>query len=156
MEEISVIIPGIPVPKGRPRFHIMKTREGVPYVHTYTPSETVKYEEMVSAYARQAIKPGTRPIAEKALKVEAVAYMPIPQSYSAKKVADAVAGYLKPIVKPDIDNLIKSALDACNGIVWADDNLICDLSIRKEYDVRPRLELKVSVIEPDIMGVNLL
>lgn len=31
----------------------------------------------------------------------------------------------------DIDNLAKSILDACNGVIWKDDSQIVDLHIRK-------------------------
>lgn len=38
-----------------------------------------------------------------------------------------------PCVKPDIDNLLKSFLDGCNKIIWADDSLICSLFATKHY-----------------------
>lgn len=47
-----------------------------------------------------------------------------------KRTADALAGYILPAVKPDADNLAKAALDACNGIIWRDDALICSLLVK--------------------------
>ncbi len=34
-------------------------------------------------------------------------------------------------VKPDIDNLAKLYLDSGNGILWQDDNIICELNLKK-------------------------
>lgn len=38
-----------------------------------------------------------------------------------------------PSVKPDLDNLIKMLLDACNKMIFTDDALICELSAKKIY-----------------------
>lgn len=35
------------------------------------------------------------------------------------------------VAKPDIDNLAKSFLDACNGLLWTDDAKISDMRLRK-------------------------
>jgi Holliday junction resolvase RusA-like endonuclease len=46
-----------------------------------------------------------------------------------------------------IDN-IKVLLDACTGILWADDGQIIELHLRKAYDrSTPRVELVVSGID---------
>lgn len=48
----------------------------------------------------------------------------------------------------DVDN-IKTLLDSCNGILWADDGLIADLHIMKAYDKeQPRVEMRVWELEP--------
>lgn len=138
---VSLVIDGIPVPKGRPRF----TRQGF----AYTPQKTREYEKMVADIARK-IMSGKPPL-DFPVKVLAVAYMPMPKM-SMKKTADAVAGYILPAKKPDIDNLAKAALDACNGIIWRDDALICSLLVKKRYAVRPRLEIKVVPEENQLFG----
>lgn len=138
---VSLTIPGIPIPKGRPRF----TRSGF----TYTPEKTRKYEKMVADIARKNMS--GKPPLDCPIKVLAVAYMPIPRM-SARKTADAVAGYILPAKKPDIDNLAKAALDACNGIVWRDDALICSLLVKKRYAVNPRLEIKIVSEEKLLFG----
>lgn len=35
--------------------------------------------------------------------------------------------------KPDVDNYAKAILDACNGILWADDSQIIDLKCSKQW-----------------------
>lgn len=74
------------------------------------------------------------------------------QQMSKKRTADALAGYVLPAVKPDADNLAKAALDACNGIIWRDDALICSLLVKKRYAAYPCLEIKVVPEETALFG----
>ena len=39
----------------------------------------------------------------------------------------------RPAVKPDIDNLVKAVLDACNGICYKDDAQVCEIYAKKQY-----------------------
>ena len=143
MRAVVVNIPGPPVPKGRPRF----TRGGF----AYTPEKTRKYEKLVAGLGktRDNIVSGMaktamagRPPFGCPIKVMVTAFMKMPQM-SKKRTADALAGYVLPAVKPDADNLAKAALDACNGIIWRDDALICSLLVKKRYAAYPCLEIKV-------------
>ena len=48
---------------------------------------------------------------------------------------------------PDVDNLAKAVLDACNGLLWADDGQVVELVVR-QHDCRvtsseERCELQV-------------
>ena len=45
-------------------------------------------------------------------------YVEIPQSKSKKQKEKMITGEIKPIVKPDVDNVAKSILDALNGIIY--------------------------------------
>ena len=47
------------------------------------------------------------------------------------------------IQKPDIDNLIKFVLDACNDVLWEDDKLVYEIQSRKVYSENPRTEIEV-------------
>ncbi len=47
------------------------------------------------------------------------------------------------MVKPDLDNHIKSASDALNGILWVDDNLIISLEAKKFYSEKPHLTVEI-------------
>jgi len=40
--------------------------------------------------------------------------------------------------KPDLDNLVKFVLDACNGILWSDDSIVVELIARKVYSDNPK------------------
>lgn len=71
-------------------------------------------------------------------------YMPMPESWSAKK-KQQMNGQ-RHTTKPDRDNLEKGVCDAFNKIIWKDDGQICDGPIRKFYSFEPRIEIEISEI----------
>ena len=132
---IELTIPGECVPKGRPRF----TRTG----RAYTPAKTKNYEALVKHYAYQL---NIEPL-KGALKVELIVYKAVPKSYSKIKRANCLKNKHLPQVKPDLDNYIKSVLDALNGVLFDDDNQICELVAKKLYGEEPKVELKIEKME---------
>jgi Holliday junction resolvase RusA-like endonuclease len=133
---IRVEVPGPPVGKGRPRFG-----QG----RTYTPAKTVRYEQRLAAEAARTmaelrLAPLTGP-----LRVDVVAWLPVPRSWSRKRQRAALSLLELPCGggTGDSDNFIK-VLDACNGILWEDDCQICDAHVRKFYAVEPKLVVMVS------------
>lgn len=123
---VEFTIPGAPQGKERPRF----TKNGI----AYTPVKTREYEKIVAwAYRCEAHNVRfTGPV-----DACIVAVYPIPRSWSKKKQFDAASGKLLPMVKPDIDNVAKAVLDACNGIAYRDDVSVTGLTISKRYGTRP-------------------
>ena len=117
---VVIRIPGVPVPKARPRV----TRSG----HTYTPGKTVQHERLISLVARTKTQPIEGP-----LGLRLTFFMPIPVSWSKAKKESAVKGDLLPTTKPDIDNLAKTVMDALNGIAYRDDNQVVRLEVSKFY-----------------------
>ncbi len=55
-------------------------------------------------------------------------------------------GQLKINLEPDIDNLIKTVLDACNGHVWKDDNQITEITSSKRYGIEPKIIIRIKEI----------
>ena len=70
-------------------------------------------------------------------------YRPVQESISQKERSMRLSGVHRPTVKPDLDNYIKSASDALNGIIWEDDNLIVSLQAEKFYSERPYLVVEI-------------
>lgn len=70
-------------------------------------------------------------------------YYPIPKSWSKADKAAARNGTKRPIVKPDLDNVVKSCFDALNGIAWKDDNRVVEESSSKWYSDQPRIEIEI-------------
>jgi Holliday junction resolvase RusA-like endonuclease len=132
-ESITITVAGEPVAKGRPRM----TRRGF----TYTPAHTRKYEAHGRLAAQLAMD--GRPPIEGPVRVELLAELPIPASWSNKKRARAITGDVLPIGCPDLDNFVKSAQDAINEIVIRDDSQIIEVSARKRYGVAPKLVMTV-------------
>lgn len=52
------------------------------------------------------------------------AFFEIPKSKPRKFVDAATSGEIRPIVKPDLSNIIKMLEDVCNGVFWVDDKTI--------------------------------
>lgn len=137
---VTIIIDGVAVAKGRPRM----TRRGF----AYTPAKTRAYEAH-GRLAAQLAMDGRPPIAG-AVKLTARIELPVPASWSKKRRAAAITGDIRPTSKPDIDNYVKAAADALNGIVVVDDSQIVDLDVSKRYGVDPKLVLQITPLTQEI------
>jgi Holliday junction resolvase RusA-like endonuclease len=45
---------------------------------------------------------------------------------------------LRPLTKPDLDNVAKTAMDFCSGIFWLDDNQVVELRVRKFFGLEEK------------------
>lgn len=117
-----------PVPKGRPRFSSVC---GV--TRAFTPSKTRRFEADVKNLAIALHKDLTivDPIA---VKIQFFLRRP-------KTVTRDI-----PSVKPDLENLLKSFIDGCNGVIWEDDSLIVDIIATKRYGERGYIVMDVERI----------
>ena len=74
------------------------------------------------------------------------AFLPIPMSWSGKKITQAETGRLRPTTKPDLDNLAKNLKD-CLTVTgfWRDDKQVTDLTATKRYNdgQGPRWEVEI-------------
>ncbi len=137
---ISIIIPGKPQAKQRPRF----TRSG----HVYTPPETANYENMVKLSYRE--KYGDR-VLQNAIQADITVSVSIPKSVSKKKYWEMETGRLYPTKKPDCDNIIKSVLDALNGVAYADDKQVVKVSCTKKYGNKDGVLVELYELESEMM-----
>ena len=114
----------IPLPP-RPQLRARATRRGKHAVVYDDPKSKADKEAFAAAIPDGELLEGP-------LRVLLLFVMPIPKSVKA----EARDPHIK---KPDIDNLIKLALDAMtqSGKVWEDDNQVCELVVRKEYGETP-------------------
>lgn len=48
-----------------------------------------------------------------------------------------------PIVKPDLDNMVKLVCDSLNGYAYHDDSQICELQVRKIYGEQNRIDIHI-------------
>lgn len=131
---ITITLAGEPKGKGRPRFARATGR-------AFTPAATRSYEDALRYAAQMAM--GDRVPMTEPLGVIIEANMPIPQSWSQKKRAAAVAGTLRATCKPDLDNLMKM-VDALNEVVFVDDKQIISASISKRYSEKPNLTIHIT------------
>ena len=134
---IDLVIPGAPVAKGRPRF---SRRSG----RTFTPAKTAQAEETLAGRA-MALLAGVEGLPlQGPLRLEATFTSVQPASWSRKKRAETPA----PTSRPDVDNLLKLATDALNGVVWVDDAQLVTIICRKVYGDAPSTRLIVTKETP--------
>jgi Holliday junction resolvase RusA-like endonuclease len=134
-DAITITINGEVVAKGRPPM----TRRGF----VYTPAATRKYEAHARLAAQLAM--GERPPLWIPVRIELSVELPVPTSWSNKRRLAALAGAIAPTSKPDIDNYVKTALDAINTIVVTDDALVVEMQARKRFSEQPKL---VAIVTP--------
>jgi len=77
------------------------------------------------------------------VKADLTAVMQIPISWSRKNREKALNGDIKPTSKPDVDNILKIALDSLNGIVYGDDKQVVEATIEKCYGEKPELIIRI-------------
>ena len=147
---VVIHLAGPPRGKGRPRTRVIGK-----FATIYTDSQTRAYEAALKDAGMAAmVVMGLEPTDE-ALSVRVMAYVPIPESWSQKKRATAIAGDLMPTSGIDLDNIVKM-LDGLNyqppqhkgdkvkrPIIWHNDSQIVAMHAMKFYSDRPRLEIEV-------------
>ena len=126
--QYTITIPGKPRGKGRPRFSRATGR-------TYTDDATAVYENLIKTIWMTVV--GERLSGE--LSVGIAAHYAIPTSKPKKMKAAMRDGSVRPTTKPDIDNVIKAVLDGLNGVAYADDSQVVELSASKCYSDDPRV-----------------
>ena len=139
MSSVSFTVPG--PPKGKARARTVHTGGRT---FSYTPEGTVLYENLVkTCFCQTRAQPFN---ADEELRANIIAYYPIAKSTSKKKRQQMLAGLVRPTKKPDLDNVIKSILDALNKVAYHDDTQIVSLSMEKFYSDSPRVEVTISSI----------
>ncbi len=137
MKEVSSRIYINPEPKGRPRFTTFGGR-----VHTYTPKKTELYEHKIAEQYKRSTQNYKFEKGDP-INVSLVFGMPIPKSAPKSRKRAMIEGIIRHTKKPDVDNLIKSVLDALNGVAWVDDSQIVRISAMKLYCEDPYVYIKI-------------
>lgn len=140
IRQIKFSVPGQPFGKQRPKF----SRAGN-YVKTYTPKETVSYENLVKLMFQQVAK-GRMFKDGDMLDVRIIAYYEIPKSTSKKKRRLMLEHKIRPAKKPDWDNIGKIVCDGLNKVAYHDDSAVVDAQVRKFYSEQPRVDVTIRQI----------
>lgn len=138
---LKFIIPGEPQGKGRPRF---SSKTGT----AYTPSKTKNYETLVQTQYRRQLGNARFPDGVP-LEMRIKAYCAIPKSASKVKGQKMLSGQIRPVKKPDWDNIGKIVADSLNGIAYKDDSQIVDGQVKKFFSLDPRVEVTIIYVEED-------
>jgi Holliday junction resolvase RusA-like endonuclease len=119
MDAVEFTIPGEPMSKQRPRFN---PKSG----HAYTPAKTRDSEREIAQHFAQT----KRGIFDGMIAVEIQFYM------GTKR-------------RKDIDNLVKTVLDALNGFAFVDDHLVHVLSATKYFSTPDKARTVVKIYRID-------
>ena len=105
----------------------------------YTPDDTAAYEDL----ARIKFKEQHRQPLEGEVAARITAYYGIPKSAPRKRRELMEANQIRPMKKPDADNVSKIILDALNGLAYHDDSQVVELTISKKFSLYPRVEVEL-------------
>nr|WLJ25928.1 MAG: endodeoxyribonuclease [Firmicutes phage HS11] len=133
--KVKFTIPGIPVPKARPR---------VVRGHAFTPKKTKDYEALVKDVYRLTVG---EYLGDSAIVATIDLYFPIPESYSKSKKRRIAEGEIKHTKRPDVDNCAKAILDALNEVAYRDDSQIVESRITKHYAIDDETRAEVILEE---------
>ncbi|WP_337032468.1 RusA family crossover junction endodeoxyribonuclease [Paenibacillus illinoisensis] len=132
---IQFTVYGNPVAQGRPKF---SSQGG--FTRAYDPKNSKDYKDYVRLAAAEHAPAA---LLEGPLGMVLTVYRSTPKSFSKKKAAQAEAGQIRPITKPDVDNYLKGVKDALKGVIWKDDSQVVEVFAQKRYSARPRIEVKI-------------
>ena len=133
-EGLKVTLPIEAVPKGRPRGRIVNLKTGKQFIQWYTTKETREFEESVRKLLLLQNHKVLGPV-----ELRVTFRLTRPKSVSVKKRP-------LPCVMPDLDNLVKSVLDATQNVIFENDAVMCRLVAEKMYcgsDEWPSIEIEV-------------
>ena len=132
-----LIVHGDPVPHNH-RFRVVRTKTGAGWVQSYKKKNLQNWQALIRTKAQGIY----RELLEGPLAVTVRIFLSRPKSRPKK--------YLLPDRKPDWDNVAKSGIDGVKGVLFRDDNQICDAHVFKRYTGNgeaPRIEIEISRME---------
>jgi len=74
------------------------------------------------------------------------AFLPTPSAFNTIDIFLAECGIIRPITKPDFDNIAKKYSDMYNSNIWIDDSQVIDGEVHKYYSILPRIEITLSYL----------
>lgn len=143
MKELKIVIPGKAVAKQSARFCQIAG-----FIKSYQKKSVVNYANFVKiCFIEKYPDFKIEDLKGKMLKISIIEYREIPSSKSKKFKNEALEGRLRPITKPDTDNIAKNIKDGLNKIAYPDDSQIVVEHIEKRYSNNPRVEVTIKEYE---------
>ena len=133
---VTFKVDGNPVGKQRARY----VKRGN-FVQAYTPEKTRTYESLIKEKAIEAM--GSSEPLETPVTLYLYIRVPMPKSYSKKRIEACLNGSEQPIKKPDASNILKSVEDGMNGVVYKDDSQIVNIHVTKVYSSEAGVDICV-------------
>ena len=131
--------------KGQARPRHMTTKSGMSI--TYKAKAQRLDEQKLIAAIQQERPPERLP---GPLRLDLVAVLPVPASWSKKRREGALGGLERPTKRPDASNILKNLEDVLQGIVFEDDKNIVDVSVSKIYGDKPGYQITLTEMQHEI------
>ena len=148
-QTVNIILFEIPEGSPRPRFRLVNRSNlsnmalsNPNFVHVYSLTGHEDNVFMKRLMTQQEFD-GLDHIICTPCNVEINAYLKTPGYLNRENTILAEIGMIRPITKPDWDNIEKKYSDMFNKNVWLDDTLVIDGSIHRYYSVLPRIEIRL-------------
>ena len=126
------------IPKGTPR-----PRTGRGGTHFYVKGASDNKRFFKEFYKKW----NSHPKISTACKFYVTSYFPLTSSMRKYEMILAEMGLIRPITKPDFDNLAKTYADMIQGTLLSDDALIIEGTSKKYYSMKPRIEISISYMD---------
>lgn len=127
----------------RSNFHNMAIQNSQ-FVHVYTPNAKADHLHM-KRLTEDELEELDQLICTPC-EIEYITYHKTPTAFSITDTFLAEIGLLRPITKPDWDNLGKKYSDMSNHNIWLDDSFVTDGTVRKYYSILPRVEIYIKYL----------
>ena len=155
---IRIEVPGQAVPWKASR---IVHRPGIPYPIGIKDETLRHWQDTVMGRAMEAM--AGRPPIKGPVQLAVLYFRRIPKSWPKWKKRDAESGIVRPTARPDLDNLIKGAKDALQGVCFLDDAQVVQYGSAAEGSTvlatgkyfctdNPRLILEVRELEPQALA----
>lgn len=137
--KIELVIKGNAIPKQSAKFANIGG-----FIKSYQKKEVVNYANYIRyCFLEKYPNHNVEDFKNKELQIHVIEYRKIPKSKSKKFQQQAEEKLVRPITKPDVDNIGKNVKDALNGVCYPDDSQIVKEINEKFYSNNPRLEVFV-------------
>lgn len=141
-------------PKGaqRPRFRLVNRKNfanaaltASSFVHVYTPNASADHQHMrmMTEEELEHLDEISNNLICTPCIVEYNAFHSIPNNWSQRDKFLAEIGLIRPITRPDWDNIGKKYSDMYNQNIWLDDSFVIEGSVKRYYSILPRVEINL-------------
>lgn len=113
------------------------------HIHVYDPVVTRRFKKQLKELAKVKMAERAQQPFDGPLVVIIRVYRAMQKSTPKRDQLPKLNGKLRPFVKPDVSNFVKSVEDSFNGVLWKDDSLIVQEFSEKYYSQHPHIEIEV-------------
>ena len=80
------------------------------------------------------------------LEITYDAFFKTPSGFNKVDTVLAEVGLVRPLTKPDWDNIGKKYSDMYNSNIWLDDSFVVSGTVNKYYSILPRVEIRLKYL----------